>query len=310
LAAARGALLDVEALALPAACLGCDRALRPVDEEAVLCAGCRNRLRPIAPPVCRRCGQPLDRWDETVEPDRVAERPRSASEGAVRTLDRLGEAAERPRSASEGAVRAVRPSERAGGATPPTNRERAGGATPRSNCAFCRPWPEALVWVASAVWLEDGPARYLVHALKYSGWRIAARPMAAAMARECAGSLRGVEALVPVPLGRVRRRERGHNQAGVLAAALGERLGVRSIEDALVRSRETKTQTALAPLERRRNVSGAFRAGGRRLDGLHVAIVDDVLTTGATLGAAAEALAASGAARIGAVTFGRALIPA
>jgi ComF family protein len=167
-----------------------------------------------------------------------------------------------------------------------------------------------LVWVASAVWLEDGPARHLVHALKYGGWRIAARPMAAAMARECAGSLRGVEALVPVPLGRVRRRERGHNQAAVLAAALGERLGVRSIEDALVRSRETKTQTALAPLARRRNVSGAFRAGGRRLDGLHVAMVDDVLTTGATLGAAAEALAASGAARIGAVTFGRALIPA
>lgn len=260
LAAARGALLDVEALALPAACLGCDRALRPVDEEAVLCAGCRNRLRPIAPPVCRRCGQPLDRWDETVEPDAVA--------------------------------------------------DRAGAATPRTGCAFCRPWPEALVWVASAVWLEDGPARHLVHALKYGGWRIAARPMAAAMARECAGSLRGVEALIPVPLGRVRRRERGHNQAAVLAAALGERLGVRSIEDALVRSRETKTQTALAPLERRRNVSGAFRAGGRRLDGLHVAMVDDVLTTGATLGAAAEALAASGAARIGAVTFGRAPIPA
>ncbi|MBI1723697.1 MAG: ComF family protein [Gemmatimonadetes bacterium] len=270
LAAARVALLDVEALALPAACLGCERALRPADEHGVLCAPCRNRLRPIAPPVCGRCGQPLDRWDEVG----VAAPARSLGRTA-RTAPSL---ARGDRSAS-------------------------------SACAFCRHWPAELSWTASAVWLEDGPARELVHALKYGGWRAAAGPMAGAIARHCARGLRAVDVLVPVPLGRIRRRERGHNQAAELATALGALLGITVVEDALVRPRETKTQTALAPAERRRNVSGAFRAGTRRLDGLSVAIVDDVLTTAATLGAAAQALAETGASRIGAVTFGRALVP-
>lgn len=276
LAAVRGALLDVEALALPAACLGCERPLRPAAEHEVMCAPCRNRLRPIAPPVCGRCGQPLDRWH------------------AVGLA--AGEA-ERVRGASEGGVRAVRPS------------GRAAPAKPKPACAFCRSWPAELAWAASAVWLEEGPAKHLVHALKYGGWRAAAGPMAVMIAREDARAMRGVDVLVPVPLGRVRRRERGHNQAAELASALGARLGLTVAEDALVRARETKTQTALTPAQRRRNVSGAFRAGSRRLDGLAVAIVDDVLTTGATLGAAAQALAESGASRIGAVTFGRALVP-
>jgi ComF family protein len=266
LAAAHGALLDVEALLLPSACLGCARALRAVDEEQALCTACRAQLRPIAPPVCRRCGQPRDPWDRTVERGGVA--------GGV-----------------------------SGGATG----ERAARA--QGDCAFCRRWPEALAWAASAVWLDHGPARRLVHALKYGGWRLAAGPMAVRMARECAGALRDVDVLVPVPLGRVRRRERGHNQAEALATALGARMGVEVAADALVRSRETMTQTALAPAARQRNVQGAFGTGERPLVGRRVAIVDDVLTTGATLGAAAEALASSGAAMIGAVTFGRALVP-
>ena len=265
LAAARGALLDVEALALPAACLGCERPLRPVDEPGVVCSPCLCRLRSIAPPWCGRCGQPMDRWDVGVA-------------APARSLGR-------------------------------TARPAPSLATPRPGCQFCRQWPAELSWAASAVWLDDGPARELVHALKYGGWRVAARPMASVMARECASALRGVDALVPIPLGRVRRRERGHNQAAELAAVLGALLGVTVVEDALARSRDTKTQTALPPAARLRNVSGAFRPGSRRLEGLSVAIVDDVLTTGATLGAAARALAETGAGRMGAVTFGRALVP-
>jgi ComF family protein len=171
-------------------------------------------------------------------------------------------------------------------------------------CGFCRAWPDTLAWAASAVWFDDGPARELVHALKYGGWHAAAAPMAAEMARRLRQALRPGDTLVPVPLGALRQRERGHNQAAVLAAALGRLLGLEVSAAALVRTRETRTQTALHPAARRANVAGAFRAAGRA--GGRAVLVDDVLTTGATLGAAAEALAAAGWADVGAVTFARA----
>ncbi len=239
---------DLEALALPRACLGCERPMPPGD-TAACCALCRHRMRAIAPPACARCGQPLSAWSLRVEA--------------------------------------------------------AGGA-----CAFCREWPRALAWAASAVWLEDGPARNLVHALKYGGWRIAAPAMAARIAAGAGSRVRGLDALVPVPLGRTRERERGHNQAALLAEALGRIAGVPVARGALRRVRETRSQTRLAPAERHRNVAGAFAPGDTALAGRRVALVDDVLTTGATLGAAAQALAALGPASIGAVTFARALVPA
>jgi ComF family protein len=116
-------------------------------------------------------------------------------------------------------------------------------------------------------------------------------------------------AVVPVPLSSVRQRERGYNQSERIARALSGLWRIPLWDDVLVRARNTTTQTRLTPGERQRNVSGAFRAAANvraRLRGAHVVVVDDVVTTAATLNACAAALYAGGARIISYVTFGRA----
>ena len=172
------------------------------------------------------------------------------------------------------------------------------------------------------MWLEEG-ARQAVHALKYGGLPRIADDLAAAM-----GGLRppadGPSALIPIPLAAKRLRERGYNQSEVLARALAQQWRIPVLLDALVRTRETPTQTALTPDTRLANVAGAFdvrRAAfdvwRRRLqlnaarDTPHatLVLVDDVFTTGATLAEAARALEQAGATKVMGVTFARAAIP-
>jgi ComF family protein len=158
--------------------------------------------------------------------------------------------------------------------------------------------------------MPGGSAHSLVHALKYQGWPAVAPAMARRMAR-----LRFPEdveeeraAVVPVPLAPSRRRERGYNQSTELARTLADHWGIPMREDLLERARSTKSQTRLTPGERQRNVSGAFHARADRasLRGLHLVLVDDVVTTSATLNACAAALHAGGARILSYVTFGRA----
>ncbi|MDQ2666037.1 MAG: ComF family protein [Gemmatimonadota bacterium] len=158
--------------------------------------------------------------------------------------------------------------------------------------------------------VPGGNAGAIVHALKYQGWSAVAAGMGRRMA-----ALRFPEdveneraALVPVPLSPSRLRERGYNQSAELARHIAPRWGIPVREDILVRGRATTTQTRLTPGERKRNVSGAFHAAVHRnsLRGQHLVLVDDVVTTAATLNECAAALHDGGARIISFVTFGRA----
>lgn len=116
-------------------------------------------------------------------------------------------------------------------------------------------------------------------------------------------------ALIPIPLSRSRERERGYNQSVLIARELAFRWSIPVWDDVVERSRATRTQTELTPGERLSNVAGAFRVRentARKLRGAHVVIVDDVVTTGATLAACALALFEAGTRIISYVTFGRA----
>jgi len=163
----------------------------------------------------------------------------------------------------------------------------------------------------SFCWAAGDIGLGIVHALKYQGWYRTADDMATRMIR-LDWPLDVVEeraALVPVPLSPKRERERGYNQSYHLARALAAHWRVPVLTDVLVRTRHTETQTRLTPGDRLRNVSGAFSASAsakNALRGKHFVVVDDVVTTAATLNACAAALCDGGARVVSFVTFGRA----
>jgi ComF family protein len=155
------------------------------------------------------------------------------------------------------------------------------------------------------------PASSIVHALKYSGWSKVADEMAGRMSR-LAWPVDVVEeraALVPIPLAPARKRERGYNQSELLARGLSKRWRIPVWERAVARSRETDSQTRLTPEQRQGNVAGSFEICSGKPDslgGAHVVLVDDVVTTAATLNECAKVLYDAGARIISYVTFGRA----
>ncbi|HEY8174332.1 MAG TPA: double zinc ribbon domain-containing protein [Gemmatimonadaceae bacterium] len=181
----------------------------------------------------------------------------------------------------------------------------------RSTCSWCDLLPPYVRAVRSVCWIHRGTGPPIVHALKYGGWHAIAREMAERMSR-LAWPLDVYEeraAVLPVPLAQSRERERGFNQSERLARALAERWRIPARCDVLERARATRTQTRLTPEERLANVSGAFRvceAQRQTVRNAHVVLVDDVVTTAATLNACAAALVAGGARIVSYVTFGRA----
>jgi ComF family protein len=161
--------------------------------------------------------------------------------------------------------------------------------------------------------MTGGTGADVVHAFKYGGWRVLADPLAERMARLDHAQPSGAStALLPVPLARARERERGYNQSELLAKEISRRWAIPAWSGAIERRRHTPSQTALTPQQRLRNVAGAFAivaAFRARCRGANLILVDDVITTGATMNACAEAMFAAGARSVAYVTFGRARAP-
>lgn len=142
------------------------------------------------------------------------------------------------------------------------------------------------------------PVRAALHRGKYGGDRQVLVELAAITSRRLSGpGLFTPDAIVAVPLGPRRRRQRGYNQSAVLAGVIAEARDVVVLDD-LARIRDTPPQSARDEATRRGNVAGAFAWTGGTLDGAYVWLVDDVLTTGATVEAGAAVLDREGASLV------------
>jgi ComF family protein len=172
-------------------------------------------------------------------------------------------------------------------------------------CHACRTSPPVLDGTRAACRF-DGSVRQAVHDLKYRGIRNRAALLAEIVAEALDRRPLAIDLLVPVPLAPGRRRERGFNQSELIATGLGARLGVPISTTSLVRQRETPRQVGLSADDRRENVAGAFACTEpARIGGQRITLIDDVMTTGATLAACAEALKHAGASRVYGVVVAR-----
>lgn len=160
-----------------------------------------------------------------------------------------------------------------------------------------------LEWCASF----NGIARASVHALKYDGELRLVDPLAELMAARWRRAGIGGDVLVPVPVHAERRRQRGFDQAELLARGVGKRLGL-PVVNALHRVARTTAQHHLGRRARQDNVAHAFGVAPRHaahLDGRWLVLIDDVVTSGATLAGCARALYEAGASAVSALTLAR-----
>ncbi|CAA7616918.1 ComF family protein [Magnetospirillum sp. UT-4] len=178
-------------------------------------------------------------------------------------------------------------------------------------CGHCLadapPWRRA-----RAVFRYDDSSKALVLRFKHADRLEGAPAFARWMARAGADLLAGAELVAPVPLHPFRLLARRYNQAAVLAVALGRQAGLPVEPRLLLRRRHTPAQGHLGREERRRNVRGAFAVNPKLRDaaaGKAVLLIDDVLTTGATVGECARVLRAAGAAAVDVLTLGRVVHP-
>ena len=177
---------------------------------------------------------------------------------------------------------------------------------PADSCGRCLKKVPAFdqAWVP---WRYAQPLDLMLLKLKFGGNLACARVLSSLWGEQLGQQRSGqVDLLIPIPLAVDRLRERGYNQALELARPLARAAGLALAPGALRRIRATEPQSGLDAKARRRNLSGAFAAADAKVRGCRIALIDDVMTTGATLNAAAKALKKAGASEVHAWALARA----
>jgi ComF family protein len=164
-------------------------------------------------------------------------------------------------------------------------------------CARCVSDPPPYSGCHAAFRYAD-PVDTLVKALKYRGQLTISRVLGELLARSVSAASVAADAVLPVPLHQLRHAERGFNQATEIARWVARRLELPRDDRLATRVLEGSRQVGLTAAQRRTNLRGAFVADRGRVRGRHIAVLDDVLTTGSTAAALAEALLQAGAARV------------
>jgi ComF family protein len=172
-------------------------------------------------------------------------------------------------------------------------------------CSLCRREPLQIDGIRSVAYFE-GTLREVIHHFKYYNKQDLAIPLGKLMGDYWEKNPLPAEIIVPVPLHVDRLRERGYNQAALLAREFGRSTGLPISENSLVRVRATRPQVELSVQERKENVCDAFRCSSAELKDRRVLLIDDVCTTGATLEACSIALRQADVRSVWALTLARA----
>lgn len=174
----------------------------------------------------------------------------------------------------------------------------------REQCADCQSSPPPYRAMRNLA-VYEGVMRDCIHALKYESNQGLGEFFCDSLAALVAEASWTADVVMPVPLSPGRIAERGYNQAACIAKPLAARLGIRYHPFGIERTRDTPSQVGLSGEARRRNVARAFKALPEVVAGKVVLIVDDVMTTGSTMEACAQALLDAGAKGVYCLTLGR-----
>jgi len=153
----------------------------------------------------------------------------------------------------------------------------------------------------------DYPVQNALHTLKYRRNMGIGDALAHQMAEFVNNLGLDVDTVIPMPLGKLRLKERGYNQVALVARPLAFELGLDYAPQGLWKSRETRSQVGLNIYQRRENVSKAYQADVKIVNGRSILLIDDVATTGSTILSSTEALLSAGARDVYAITIARAL---